>query len=237
MRAFLQGQCDVLRLLDLSNCKNYIRHAVKYRMERIQDGKAATYRLNTEEASLSSIVTRGFPFIMKTAEFTKSPENALLHSKSAGCYDRFQSNKLPPKRPNDKVLAKGILQSENIRPKPIRTRVCFDDDGKQDPCPKQDDLYLKQDLPASSHNLGYKNVQVDDEAANTDIDVELIGEKMEGNTGVGVFMAVDRLQSGQCFVSKRSFCFNVSLAFEKTKTSRSSFCQNFLTKITSSIWV
>lgn len=237
MRAFLQGQCDVLRLLDLSNCKNYIRHAVKYRMERIQDDKAATYRLNTEEASLSSIVTRGFPFITKTAEFTKNPENAVLHSKSAGCYDRFQSNKLPPKRPNDKASAKGILQSENIRPKLIRTRVCFDDDGKQDPCPKQDDLYLKQDLPASSHSLGYKNVQVDDEAANTDIDVGLIGEKIEGNTGVGVFMAVDRLQSGQCFVSKRSFCFNVSLAFEKTKTSRSPFCQNFLTKITSSIWV
>ncbi|XP_067022612.1 cyclic nucleotide-binding domain-containing protein 2-like isoform X3 [Acropora muricata] len=195
----VEGQCDVLRLLDLSNCKNYIRHAVKYRMERIQDDKAATYRLNTEEASLSSIVTRGFPFITKTAEFTKNPENAVLHSKSAGCYDRFQSNKLPPKRPNDKASAKGIVQSENIRLKPIRTRVCFDDDGKQDPCAKQDDLYLKQDLPASSHSLGYKNVQVDDEAANTDIDVGLIGEKIEGNTGVGVFMAVDRLQSGQCF--------------------------------------
>lgn len=180
---------------------------MKYRMDRIQDDTAATYRLNTEEASLSSIVTRGFPFIMKTAEFTKNPEKAVLHSKSAGCYDRFQSNKLPPKRRDDQASAKGILQSENIRPKPMRTRVCFEDGGP----PKQDDFYPKQDLPASSHNLAYKNVQVDDEAANTGIDVGLIGDKTEGNTGVGVFMAVDRLQSGQCFVSIRSFVLKFSL--------------------------
>lgn len=210
MRAFLQGQCDVLRLLDLSDCKNYIKHAMKYRMEKIQDDTAATYRLNTEEASLSSIVTRGFPFITKT-ESTKSAENAMLHSKSAECYDRFQSNGVPPKRPNVQTSAKGILQSENIRGKPIRTRVCFGEEGKQDFNPRQDDFYPKQDLRASPSSLAYRNVQVDDEAANTDIDAELIGDKTEGNTGVGVFMAVDRLESGQCFVSMLSFCFNVPL--------------------------
>ena len=180
----VKGQCDVLRLLDLSNCKNYIAHAAKYRMDRIQDDSPPTFRLNTEEIPLSSIVLREFPSVImesSKAEPTPNSEKTLVSKR---------------KKTSEPVVlehasAKGILHSEKNKVK-TKGHVSFRVVGENSSCPEGERRSVSE--PLRSYNIV-------DEDVETHIDEGLIEERVDGDVGVGVFMMVDRLWPGQCFVS------------------------------------
>lgn len=191
----MQGQCDVLRLLDLYKCKNYIEHAMKYRMDRIQDDVSSTYSLNSDEISLSSIVTRGVPPRIdnsNTEAKSSSKKGPDTHGKakpeSAGHVNsREKQRHLRP------TSAKGILHSKKSKGKTTKCHVSFYNRGNRDDLPNQ----VEQ---ASSEPLRAYNVA--DENTGSDVDEGMVkGPGVDSNVGVGVFLMVDRLRAGQCFVS------------------------------------
>lgn len=189
----IKGQCDVLRLLDLSKCKNYIKHAIKYRTDKILDDASSTYRLNTEEVSLSSIVTRGFPFILESSETksTKGSDKTMPHAqtkpKSAESSKRVhQTKEKSPRCQDNQVSIKGILQPDCFKRNPMKCHVSFDDEGSQ------------EQNASLRWAMAYNDLFVDKETEK-DVDEGLVEERTGDNVGVGVFMAVDRLRPGQCF--------------------------------------
>ena len=202
-----KGQCDVLRLLDLSNCKNYVEHAAKYRMDRIQDDTTPTYRLNTGEIPLSSIVLRGFPSAVmesSTAEQTTNSEKTLVTQK--------KKNSAPAVLQH--ASAKGILHSENTKVK-TKGHVSFRFEEENNSCPEREHRSLSE--PLRSYNIVDKD-------AETHGDEGLIEERVSGDVGVGVFMMVDRLRPGQCFVSidhliRYLHVFYISSSFLRTQHS------------------
>lgn len=177
---------------------------MKYRMDRIQDDTTATYSPNTDEISLSSIVLRGFPPRTNSPEVepkASSGKTLATHGMPNPAAARVHTTEKSTR--HDQTSAKGILHSEKPKGKSAKGRVSFRDDQKQDSTLKQEprasDSTLKQEPRTSSEPLRAYN-SIDGEV-ETEVDEGLIEERADGSVGVGVYMMVDRLRPGQCFVS------------------------------------
>ena len=160
------------------------------------DDASSTYRLNTEEVSLSSIVTRGFPFILESSETksTKGSDKTMPHAqtkpKSAESSKRVhQTKEISARCQDNQVSIKGILQPDCFKRNPMKCHVSFDDEGSQ------------EQNASLRWAMAYNDLFVDKETEK-DVDEGLVEERTGDNVGVGVFMAVDRLRPGQCFVSR-----------------------------------
>ena len=162
-------------------------------MERIKDDTPVTYSPNAGEISLSSIVLRGFP---QTTEIPEG-EATINSEKKSSTRGRAKSESvrvLSAEKPSrcDQASAKGILHSEKSKGKSTKGRVSFSVEDKHDYSHKQKRRAFSEPFRAHSST---------DEKTETEVDEGLIEERVDGNVGVGVYMMVDRLRPGQCFVS------------------------------------
>lgn len=189
-----KGQCNVLRLLDLSNCKEYIDHALKYRVEKIKEDGSTIYNPDVEDISLSSVVLRGFPPRVKSPEENSSAassENKIRKKvKSAPPYTNSGLHQ-PIMTVSQPV--KGILHSESARGKSLRGRVSFQDEHRELPGVEKELLQPSESPPRSPKPSGMLHQMNGPEEGFREKHAE--GE----NVGVGVYMMVDRLRPGQCF--------------------------------------
>ena len=188
----MKGQCDVLRLLDLGNCKDYIEHAAKYRMDKIKDDTPATYRPSADDISLSSIVLQRFWPGRRSVEY--DPATVSNKKKSASRVDAQAKSRQvnPAEKSAEKASAKGILHSEKSKGKLRKGHVSFRVEGRQD-------FNNKKEQSACSEPLRVPDFT--DKEKETGVDKGLVEERADGNVGVGVYMMVDRLRPGQVFVS------------------------------------
>ena len=188
----VKGQCDVLRLLDLGNCKDYIEHAAKYRMDKIKDDTPATYRPKANDISLSSIVLQRFTPGSRSVEYHLA--TASTEKKSASCVDaQAESRQVnSAEKSAEKASVKGILHSEKSKGKLRKGHVSFRVEGQQD-------FNNKKEQSASSEPLRVPDFT--DKEKEMGVDKGLVEERVDGNVGVGVYMMVDRLRPGQVFVS------------------------------------
>ncbi|XP_022788568.1 cyclic nucleotide-binding domain-containing protein 2-like [Stylophora pistillata] len=189
-----KGQCNVLRLLDLSNCKEYIDHALKYRVEKIKEDGSTIYNPDVEDISLSSVVLRRFPPRVKSPEENSSAassENKIRKKvKSAPPYTNSGLHQ-PIMTVSQPV--KGILHSESARGKSLRSRVSFQDENRELPGVEKELLQPSESPPRSPKPSGMLHQMNGPEEGFREKHAE--GE----NVGVGVYMMVDRLRPGQCF--------------------------------------
>ena len=188
----MKGQCDVLRLLDLGNCKDYIEHAAKYRMDKIKDDTPATYRPKGDDISLSSIVLQRFTPGSTSLEYDLA--TASTKKKSASSVDaQAESRQVSSaEKSAGKASVKGILHSEKSKGKLRKGHVSFRVEGQQD-------FNNKKEQSASSEPLRVPDFT--DKEKEMGVDKGLVDERVDGNVGVGVYMMVDRLRPGQVFVS------------------------------------
>ena len=205
----IKGQCDVLRLLDLSNCKEYIDHALKYRMEKIQDdASSSTYSPNVHDISLSSVVFRGVPPRLESPE----EESAVTIESSEKATAQQRKVKSEPSilyHPFDRTAVitaeqaskKGILHSENTTGKSPKRRVSFRDEENQNSAVGQGRLQTSE-LKRISLEHRRRISEPTPVCSTIENERGVVDEKRaEDKVGVGVYMMVDRLTPGHCFVS------------------------------------
>lgn len=189
-----------MRLLDLSNCKEYIDHALKYRVEKIKEDGSTIYNPDVEDISLSSVVLRGFPPRVKSPEENSSAassENKIRKKvKSAPPYTNSGLHQ-PVMTVSQPV--KGILHSESARGKSLLGRVSFQDEYRELPGVEKELLQPSESPPRSPKPSGMLHQMNGPKEGFREKHAD--GE----NVGVGVYMMVDRLRPGQCFVSKTPY--------------------------------
>lgn len=208
----IKGQCDVLRLLDLSNCKEYIHHALKYRMEKIQDdASSSTYSSNVHDISLSSIVLRGLPTRLESPEEESIVENSEKAAVAPRKTKSVPSILYPPDRTadypdNSTVTAdhgfkRGILHSENTTGKSPKGRVSFRVEENQNSAEGQGRLQTSE-VKRRSCESQWRRCSAPTPCCSAIENERVVDEtRAEDKVGVGVYMMVDRLRAGQCFVS------------------------------------
>lgn len=195
----------MLRLLDLSNCKEYIDHALKYRMEKIQDdASSSTYIPSVDDISLSSVVLRGVPPRLESPE-----EESTVQSSEKATAARRKAKSEPSILYRvdrtavitaDQASKKGILQSENTAGKSPKGRVSFQFEENQNSALGQERLQNSELKRRSVESQ--RRISEPTPVCSTIEDDGVVDEKRaDDKVGVGVYMMVDRLRPGQCFVS------------------------------------
>lgn len=192
-----KGQCNVLRLLDLSDCKEYIDHALKYRMGKIKEDGSTIYNPFVDDISVSSVVLRGLPPRSESPE-----ENSTATSSVKRVREKAKSappNTNPGSHQSEMIasrpVTKGILHLGSSKRKSPRGLVSFQDKHRELPGLEVEVLQPSENPPRSLKPSG-SLYQINEKE-------ERFHEKhaVDENVGVGVYMMVDRLRPGQCFVS------------------------------------
>jgi len=198
-----KGQCDVLRLLDLSNCKEYIDHALKYRMEKIHDdASSSTYSPTIDDISLSSVVLRGVPQRLESPEEESTVESSekvttprrKAKSESSILYRVDRTAVITA----DQASKKGILHSENTAGKSPKGRVSFRVEENQNSAVGQGCLQTSE-LKRRSVEPQQRLSEPTPVYSTIEDEGVVDGKRTEDKVGVGVYMMVDRLRPGQCF--------------------------------------
>lgn len=202
----MKGQCDVLRLLDLSNCKEYIDHALKYRMEKIQDdASSSTYSPTVDDISLSSVVLRGVPPRLESPEdecIVEGSEKATVARRKAKSVPSilYQVDPTAVIKADHAHSKKGILHSENTAGKSSKGRVSFQVEENHNS--EEGQRRLKSSELKRRSFEPQRRCSEPTPVCSTIKDEGVVDEKQaEDKVGVGVYMMVDRLRPGQCFVS------------------------------------
>ena len=200
----------MLRLLDLSNCKEYIDHALKYRMEKIQDdASSCSYIPSVDDISLSSIVLRGVPSRLQSPEEESVVENwekaTAARRKAKSEPSILYSVDRTAVITADQTSKKGILHSENTAGKSPKGRVSFRVEENQNSVAGQGRLQVSE-LKRRSFDP-QRRISEPTPVCTTIKDKGVVdGKRGEDKVGVGVYMMVDRLRPGQCFVSIKHCC-------------------------------
>ena len=207
MISSFQGQADVLRLLDLSSCKEYAKHCQKYRKRAIE---VPTERCisPSNRISPSSITSYGF----SRSQHTDKNEDSTNIIPSTASESRILTKQSREVR--DKVAyhlrTKSAVPVLAQKTKPL---IHFLRAGK---CKREHATFDNQ--KGNSRNRNSDPVQserVPIELIKEDPKVEQVvnchdqtpesyqGECRPDETGVGVYMRLDRLEPGDCFVSEK----------------------------------
>lgn len=190
-------------------------------MEKIQDDvSSSTFNPNAHDISLSSIVLQGYPSRLdspeedSTAESTENAPAARRKAKSASFV--FNADDRPAVHITGQTSAKGILHSENAKAKSAKGRVTFRVEEKQKSSVGQEYWQSSEtprrssDPPRRTFELPRRSTEPprrSSEPARVSSAIDEKGERIvdekhaEDTVGVGVYMMVDRLRPGQCFVS------------------------------------
>lgn len=198
-----KGQCDVLRLLDLSNCKEYIDHALKYRMEKIQDdAPLSTYIPSVDDISLNSVALRGGPSRLESPEEESTVDGSekatAARRKAKSEQSIFYRVDRRAVKTADQASKKGILHSENTAGKSAKGRVSFQVEEDQYSSIGQGRLQSSE--PKRRPLESNRRISEPTPVCSTIEDHGVVDEKrIEDKVGVGVYMMVDRLRPGQCF--------------------------------------
>lgn len=194
-----------MRLLDLSNCKEYIDHALKYRMEKIHDdASSSTYSPTIDDISLSSVVLRGVPQRLESPEEESTVESSekvttprrKAKSESSILYRVDRTAVITA----DQASKKGILHSENTAGKSPKGRVSFRVEENQNSAVGQGCLQTSE-LKRRSVEPQQRLSEPTPVYSTIEDEGVVDGKRTEDKVGVGVYMMVDRLRPGQCFVS------------------------------------
>lgn len=168
-------------------------------MEKIQeDASSSTYSPNADDISLSSIVLRGFPSRSESPEdesTAASAENTLTtRGKAKSEPAIFKAGVRTAVAIACQASTKGILHSENTKGKSPKGRVSFRDEVKQEFSVQKERRQFSE-IPRRYSEPAPVRRAIDDEEEKVD------KKPAEDSIGVGVYMMVDRLRPGQCFVS------------------------------------
>ena len=176
-----------MRLLDLSNCKEYVKHAMKYRMDKLKDDGPFTYSADMDEFTASSIASRGFPKKPKPPSYHRE----LVTKLGAQANTKAEPSANPPTGTvPGQPSTKEIRHSDRTKERSMKSRVSFDDESAPEtPKPPRSPLSLK---PVSIF-------EANDASFNEELEERL--RTRNAGVSVGVLMAVDRLHPGQLFVS------------------------------------
>lgn len=181
-------------------------------MEKIQDdASSSTYIPSVDDISLSSVVLRGVPPRLESSEDESSVESSEKATAARGKAKSEPSILYRADRravvAADQASKKGILHSVNTAVKSTKGRVSFQVEENQNSTVGHGRLQsseLKRSTLESQPRISEPTP-----VCSTIEDDGVVDEKRaEDKVGVGVYMMVDRLRSGQCFVSIMH-CLNV----------------------------
>ena len=177
-------------------------------MEKIQDdASSSSYSPTVDDISLSSVVLRGVPPRLESPE-DESPaegsEKATVARRKAKSepsisyrVDRIRTAVITADQAHSK---KGILHSENTAGKSPKGRVSFQVEENQNSAVGQGRLQSSE-LKRRSFEPQRRRSEPTPVYSSME-DEGVVDEKQaEDKVGVGVYMMVDRLRPGQCFVS------------------------------------
>ena len=171
-------------------------------MEKIQDDAFSSTYISSVDDILSSVVLRGVPSRLESAE----EESIVESSKTATtAREKAKSKTSILYRVDgttvitaDQASKKGILQSENTAGKSMKGRVSFQFEEDQNSSVGR----LPSSEPIRTSLDSKRRISEPTPVCSTTEDDGVVDEKRaEDKIGVGVYMMVDRLRPGQCFVS------------------------------------
>ena len=180
-------------------------------MEKIQDDpSSSTYSPNVHDISLSSVVLRGLPTRLESPEEESIVENS---EKAAVAPRKAKSVPFilyPPDRTADypdnstvtadRGFKRGILHSDNTTGKSPKGRVSFRVEENQNSAVGQGRLQTSEVKRRSCESQRRSSAPTP--CCSTTENERVADEtRAEDKVGVGVYMMVDRLKAGQCFVS------------------------------------
>lgn len=173
-------------------------------MDKIQDDTSSTYSPNVDDISLSSVVLRGFPPRLESPEeesIVESSENTtVVRRKTKSEPSIFNTVDRSAVIIADQASTKGILHSENAAGKSPKGRVSFRVEEKQNSTVGQGRLQSSE-LTRRSFEPQRRSSEPAPVYSTMEDDGVVDEKRAEDKVGVGVYMMVDRLRPGQCFVS------------------------------------
>ena len=192
-------------------------------MEKIQDdASSSTYSPNVHDISLSSVVFRGVPPRLESPE----EESAVTIESSEKATAQQRKVKSEPSilyHPFDRTAVitaeqaskKGILHSENTTGKSPKRRVSFRDEENQNSAVGQGRLQTSE-LKRISLEHRRRISEPTPVCSTIENERGVVDEKRaEDKVGVGVYMMVDRLTPGHCFVSMIQSLFVYTLCVQR----------------------
>ena len=176
-------------------------------MEKIQDDvSSSSHSPNAHDISLSSIVLQGYHPRLESPEedsTLESSENAPVARRKAKSESFiFNTGGRPAEHTASQPSAKGILHSENAKGKSPKSRVTFRVEEKQRSSVVQERWQSSETPRRSSGHARRSSEPAPACRAIDEKNKRIVDEnRAEDRVGVGVYMMVDRLTPGQCFVS------------------------------------
>lgn len=189
--------------MDLSNCDEYVQHAAKYRAEKIQEYTQLPHNPTLERFSPSSIVKRGN--IIEPGDSTEhissaTSEPKLCSRKMTKTDLRLQNRNSRIKSASQAGLTSMLTQeTKDTRHASYTSHVKFSEEQLVQPSSewRRDRIWSEAQRTPSTILERDEN-----EGSNR--------ETVEDTVGVGVYMIVDKLYPGQCFVSIQLMSCNPS---------------------------
>lgn len=201
-------------------------------MEKIQDeASSSTYSPNVHDISLSSVVLRGLPPRLESPE-----EESIVESSEKAAVAPRKAKSVPSiLNPRDRTadypdystvitatdhgFKRGILHSENTTGKSPKGRVSFRVEENQNSAVGHGRLQTSEVKRRSCESQRRSSAPT---PCSTIENERVVDEtRAEDRVGVGVYMMVDRLRAGQCFVSIMHclylFCQPVGRGTERVK--------------------
>lgn len=174
-------------------------------MEKIQDdAPLSTYIPFVDDISLNSVALRGGPSRLESPEEESTVDGSekatAARRKAKSEQSIFYRVDRRAVKTADQAFKKGILHSENTAGKSAKGRVSFQVERDQNSSIGQGRLQSSE--PKGRPLESNRRISEPTPVCSTIEDHGVVDEKrIEDKVGVGVYMMVDRLRPGQCFVS------------------------------------